>query len=242
MKIGNNIIAKMSSAKIGFSNMEGAIINDNETFEVGRITDFTMNYEFQLTQFIVEGANQYIRDQLSISRPNYKFLVPINNIDLQKPVEKIEKEGKVIYLNCHFSELRALSELDPGYEIVFSTMKKMTVYASDGKNCGRPLDVIFHSDNYVSFILGGSSWRELTDKVGLTMDIHLILPHRYIDRIEVNDIHCNTQASNLGKMLDDEMIDSDYMQKLHFQKISSDRMKLYLFRDPYLFGTLSRIS
>ena len=61
--------------------------------------------------------------------------------------------------------------------ITISDLRKKTVISSDGLKIGRIIDVVFTADSKLhSFIIGGSRWEEIREKLGIIEDVDPVVP------------------------------------------------------------------
>ena len=69
--------------------------------------------------------------------------------------------------------------------ITISDLRKKTVISSDGLKIGKIIDVVFTADSKLhSFIIGGSRWEEIREKLGLIEDIDPIVPVESVKAIK----------------------------------------------------------
>lgn len=69
--------------------------------------------------------------------------------------------------------------------ITISDLRKKAVISSDGLKIGRIVDVVFTSDSKLhSFIIGGSRWEEIREKLGLIEDIDPVVPINSVEAVK----------------------------------------------------------
>ena len=175
----------------GFSDLENISVFDCDSLEIGRIIDFYFDKEYRLTHFVL------------ITSQKTRLVFSIESIS--------NKETTIIHLNISGSQLVQEAKMNEILEnlLRFNEIKTYRVKSLDSRDLGKIIDVIFHIDNHLSFILGGLKINEFLKKFNLSTDNSIVLPHRYIREIEHDTLQINEMAEVFKqsiKVVDDEQI------------------------------------
>jgi hypothetical protein len=114
--------------------------------------------------------------------------------------------------------------------IRFSSLRSADVISHDLEDVGRVIDALIHKDNHFSFILGGSPFKEFLGRIGLQEPLHLLLPYRYIEKLNSNLIVIDKSKEELSKFINETELDSDGMRLLEERKKASKESRMLLYK------------
>jgi hypothetical protein len=202
---------------------EDANVCDQNELDLGRIKDFTINDDYEIQHFILEGDMNMIKDELEI-KGNYKLLIPPSMIS--------RKDDKEICLNVTWRELKTIEDIEADV-VKFSNLRNIDVIDVEHENIGRVIDAIVHSDNHISFIIGGSPFNEFLKRIGIFQKVHMLLPYRYIYRMDSNLIKLKKQKKHLGSVLNDIILDANGVRLMDAREEASYESRLTLYKESY---------
>ncbi len=225
--LSNNFILMfviyLSMSQEPFKHMEGTTVFDENEVKLGKIYDFIFNKEFKLLYFVMEPELRLIRDQISKINEKISYLIPKDII--------VKREGNMVYINKNFDELKPIYGEKCEEGLLFGVIRYSEVIDSNYDNIGKIIDAIFHADDEVSFIIGGGLFKEFLKTIGITPNMHLLCPHRYIKEYKSNKIVISKSKDELSKMLNNAPLDEIGSMLDEMQKSVSRDADMILHRD-----------
>jgi len=194
-----------------YKDMEGSKVIAQDSENLGKIFDFIVDQNFKLMYFVSRSGHEI-------------FLI--------KPEQIEQSDGEVVRLKVpkRFVNLYDKAEHD---WISFTTLRTKQVYDKDGENIGQILDVVFHIDNYISFIIGGKGLKRYLALLGFSAD-DMLVPYRYIKSVDQYNVLLHKSRVELDKMLKGHPPNQRTYLSIEAQQKSSEEIEIQLQRDSYV--------
>ncbi len=206
----------MSSNPDVYEDMEHRLVVDFEGEDLGKIFDFILAPNFSLKYFVSrKGKTIYLIEPAQILdvKPKVRLKVPKKYV---QTIRKEEPEG-----------------------ISFTTLRTKQVYDTHGENVGQILDVIFHTDRKVSFIIGGGGLRSYLSKLGFSSE-RMLVPHRLVKTITPYNIELHTSKNDLQRLFHNRPLDSKTYLSLEARQKSSEEIEIQFHRDSFIQVTQTK--
>ena len=209
---------------MAFKEMEGSFIIDKNEIIIGQIIDFSFNKEYEVTYFIMEPKLEFIKDVMNEFEQKIAYLIPTSAV--------IAKQGNNVQIDKPIDQLTKIMDFKIPGNLCFTKIRNSTVLDSNYDSIGQIIDAVFHTDDKISFVVGGGGFKEFLKKIGITPNHHLFLPHRNIKEYKANKFILNATKDELGTILNDVIIsDSEDRRIYDASTVSSDKSDLVLHRD-----------
>lgn len=207
-----------------FKEMEGSFIIDKNEITIGQIIDFSFNKEYEVTHFILEPKLEFIEEVMNELDQKIAFLIPTQAV--------MFKEGNNVHIDRPIDQLKQIMDFRIPNNLCFTRIRNSVVLDSNYDDIGRIIDAVFHTDDKLSFIVGGGTFKEFLKKIGVTPNHHLFLPHRNIVEYKADKFILNATKDELEAILNDVIIsDSEGRRIYEASEVSSDQSDLILHRD-----------
>ncbi|RMG30182.1 MAG: PRC-barrel domain containing protein [Methanobacteriota archaeon] len=206
----------MSSEPELYEDMEHRQVIDFDGQDLGRIFDFILDPDFSLKYFVSRKGKDV-------------FFI--------KPEQILEVEGKV-RLKVPKKYVRTLEKEEP-QGLSFTTLRTKQVFDAQGENVGQILDVIFHKDRKVSFIIGGGGLRSYLSKLGFSSE-RMLVPHRMVKTISPYNIELHTSKDDLQHLFHNRPLDTKTYLSLEAKQKSSEEIEIQFHRDSFIQVTQNK--
>lgn len=206
----------MSTSPDVYEDMEHRAVVDFEGEDLGRIFDFIIDPNFALRYFVSRARKQ---------------------IYLISPEQILEIKSKV-KLKVPKTYVKTLEEENPEW-VSFTTLRTKQVYDVNGDNVGQILDVIFHKDKKVSFIIGGRGLKSYLSKLGFSSE-RMLVPHRLVKTITPYNIELHTSKEDLQRLFHNRPLDTKTYLSLEARQKSSEEIEIQFHRDSFIQVTQNK--
>ncbi len=188
--------------RIDFNNLRRRNIQDEENEDIGRIIDFVLTKDYQLSKFILGGSKlEEFKERIGLKIDDDP-VVSVNLIEEPKEADnyssyKINDKGENL---LHKLQEGAIKET----ELIYSNLSKLPVHSNDGQSVGRIVDAIFCEDSTVCFVIGENPLIEFLEKIGLLGNYDLLLPTSEISEINEKNIIIKKSKEELRVLLNNQ--------------------------------------
>ncbi len=199
---------------------------DSNGNEVGNPIDVVFDIKKDLATKLVLGGSfiEELKEKLGL-KPDDDPVVSLTHID--------KVQNKIIKLNVTAEDLPNKLETDAisKNEQMFSQIKNFVIVDTEGNEIGRPIDIIIHSDNGISFIIGDSIFQEFLEKIGFTPDFDLLLPFHDVQFIDTpsKKIKIKSKKEHLQTILDGLPL-KDAIDRLNTATMASKEAEIMRFK------------
>ncbi len=194
-----------------YKDMEGSeVVTQNEE-NLGVIFDFVMDTDFKLRFFVSRYGHEI-------------FLIEPKQIE--------SSDGKTVRLKVPKRYVRLYEKDEPEW-ISFTTLRTKQVFDNDGENIGQIQDVIFHRDQHISFIIGGSGLKRYLSYLGISAD-DMLVPYRYIKSVDQYNILLYKSKVELDRLFRGRPVTMKTYLSHEAQQKSSEEAEIQLHRDSYV--------
>lgn len=209
---------------LAFKEMEGSFIIDKNEITIGQIIDFSFNKDYEVTHFIMEPKLEFIKDVMNEFDQKIAFLIPTSAV--------MAKQGNNVHIDKPIDQLKRIMDFRIPGNLCFTRIRNSPVLDSNYDDIGQIIDAVFHTDDKISFVVGGGTFKEFLKKIGVTPNHHLFLPHRNIEEYKSGKFILNASKDELETILNDVIVsDSEGRIIYDASKVSSDKSDLVLHRD-----------
>lgn len=177
-----------------FSELSKFEVKDSENNIIGRVGDLLLDKsDLNVNSLILYGSKLEEKLEALHLRDDVDPIIPINiiNRDLIKSA-KIQTTITKDKIDTTYTGWKPPDDL-----LQFSKLKKTNVVDKNDKIIGRIVDMIFHSKEGYTFVIGGSKFIEFLHRFNLNHNHDLLIPQKYFTKCDYKQISISVDKTEL---------------------------------------------
>jgi len=185
------------------SSLRKKMVVSKDGLHIGRIIDVVFMKDFHIHSFIIGGSRwEELKEAIGI----------IDDIDPIVPADMIESvTEKTINLKIPKSKLK--NKLDEGVipenAFIYSTLKRKKIVDSKNRRIGKIVNLFILPCSEASFIIGETKLEEFSESIKFKENIDLLLPLKYIEKIDHNTINISLPMNKLQIALNNKPLNEE---------------------------------